>query len=780
MPAGRFIVNLKERHLQPSVGNKASNLRKLMEHGMRIPVTYVCTWDAYHRYIDNDVNLVDALRDELTHVLDPKTYYAIRSSANIEDNLDRSFAGQFKSVLNVHGLDQIFGSIWSIWATATSPAVQSYLERRGIPTRDLSMAVIIQEMVQPMVAGVSLSRNPVTGADEIVVEAVCGRGDALVQSGVTPCRWVNKWGSWLSKPEGEEIPLRLAEQVVDTTRNISKTFRSHVDLEWAWDGKEIYWLQVREITTLNRHSIYSNHMAKEMLPGMITPLVWSVNIPMKSEVFVQFMNELLGPTNTKPEELIKSFYYRVYFNMGVIGQAFVKLGLPADSVEMMTGMAPMGTKMSMKPTVQLLLHLPKMVAFAHDKWTFHRKMRLAMPDLVRRVETVRWQDTGQMNEMELLAAVDQLYLLVKELTYYNILCPILSVMHTRMLEREVKRLGIEPDYLDITDNLPELGEYDPSNRLHALHAAFEQLGPQAQERIRSAGYAGFTKLPGIKNFQQDVAAFIERFGYLSDNGNDFTSTPWREDPDMVLRLILDFKPASEERMEKIHFADLKGSPIRRPMLRLFYNRVRQYRLLREQLSSLYTYSCGLFRYYYLALGKHLMDRGRIDTVQDIFYLSALEIRQIITGQGSTFDYRAEIARHKTDMERFRDISLPTVIYGDNAPPIEDPSSQRLTGLVTSIGHYTGMVKVVRGIQDFNKVQEGDVIVIPYSDVGWSPLFARAGAVVAESGGVLSHSSIIAREYGIPAIVSVNGAMNLQDNTRVTVDGHKGEVVIHTL
>jgi hypothetical protein len=685
----RYIVDLKDRRLPAAVGNKAANLRRLMEYGIQIPVTYVCVWEAYHRYLDNDVNLIEALRDELRLRLHPDQYYAVRSSANIEDGHDRSFAGQFKSVLNVRGVDQVFQAIWSIWATATSPAVQTYLEHKGIATRQLSMAVIIQEMIPPIAAGVALSRNPVTGADEIVVEAVRGSGEALVQSGVTPQRWVNKWGSWLSKPEEEDIPLSLAEQVVKQTRGISKTFKAHVDLEWAWDGKTLYWLQVREITTLNQHKIYSNHMAKEMLPGMIKPLVWSVNIPMKSEVFVRFMNEMLGETHVKPEELIKSFYYRVYFNMGAIGQAFVKLGLPADSVEMMTGMAPLGTKMPMKPTLQMLRCLPGMLAFVHDKWLFHRKMRLALPELEGRVKSVRWQEVARLSESELLAAIDHIYPLVQEVAYYNILCPILGVMHTRMLERELKRLGVEPTRFDLTEGLAELADYDPSFHLRALNSVFGRLEPQRQASIRSAMYAQFVELPGIANFQREVAAFIERFGHLSDNGNDFSCMPWREEPDMVLRLISDFKATPEEKMDKIRFADLKINPLRRPMVKIFYERVRQYRLLREQLSSVYTYTYGLFRYYYLALGVYFVRRDIIDTATDIFYLTDSEVRQIVASQPTQVNYRAEIARHKTDIEKFRDISLPMVIYGDEAPPIADPSSKRLIGLVTSIGQYTG-------------------------------------------------------------------------------------------
>ena len=102
----------------------------------------------------------------------------------------------------------------------------------------------------------------------------------------------------------------------------------------------------------------------------------------------------------------------------------------------------------------------------------------------------------------------------------------------------------------------------------------------------------------------------------------------------------------------------------------------------------------------------------------------------------------------------------------------------LDGTPTSRGRYSGPVRVVQGIQDFPKVQQGDVLVIPYADVGWTPLFARAGAVIAESGGMLSHSSIVAREYHIPAVVSVAHACQLADDTIVSVDGYQGVITVH--
>jgi pyruvate,water dikinase len=137
-----------------------------------------------------------------------------------------------------------------------------------------------------------------------------------------------------------------------------------------------------------------------------------------------------------------------------------------------------------------------------------------------------------------------------------------------------------------------------------------------------------------------------------------------------------------------------------------------------------------------------------------------------------------IAVRKRELQECREMTLPSIIYGDQQPPLMNHCGSRLKGTPTSRGYYRGAVKVVRGIRDFDKVEAGSVLVIPYSDVGWTPLFTKAGALIAESGGMLSHSSIIAREYNIPAVVSVSGACQLKDNTVVSVDGYLGEILIH--
>jgi pyruvate,water dikinase len=516
-----------------------------------------------------------------------------------------------------------------------------------------------------------------------------------------------------------------------------------------------------------------------MLPGMIKPLIGSVNIPLVCSMWVRLVTEMVGKTGVKPEDLARPFYYRVYFNMGTLGKIFQEVGMPADSVETLMGIAPPGaTKPSMKPTPKTLLRLPNLLVFFLDKWFFQPKMRKSVKQIQQQFETIDYQRASELEVSQLLDEIDKLFDIVQDAAYYNIVGPLLMMMYNRVLSNQLKKIGVEFSQLDLTADLPELSNYDPNYHLHTLHEKFELFDPDLQEKIRQSSYAEFLEMPGIDEFQKDVSNFLERFGQFSDNGNDFSAIPWRESPDMVLDLIADFTPTVTQSDGKIRFSDLNLRGLQRATISLFYRRARDFRLLREQVSSSYTHGYGLFRYYYLALGEHLVRRGLLDDAQDVFYLYDSEIRQLVTGHQADLHARQIVTKHKRDMERFENIALPSVIYGDDPPPIEDPSLDKLVGVPTSIGHYTGKVTVVRGLKDFNKVQQGNVLVIPYSDVGWTPLFARAGAVVAESGGLLSHSSIVAREYNIPAVVSVAGATQLQDQTLVTVNGHNGEVLVH--
>ena len=775
----QLIYPIKKSHLPISAGNKARNLQRLLGIGVRIPVTYICDWEAYHRYVADDVSLIGQIETELGQLISPEKKYAIRSSANTEDGLQRSFAGQFKSSLNVQGDNNILQAMWSIWSSTKAPIVQTYLEKNLASETKLSMAILIQEMVDPIYSGVALSKNPVTGGDEVVVEAIKGEGSQLVQGGLTPLRWVNKWGYWLEKADNADVPFFLIERIVAEISYIAKRLKQPVDMEWVFDGNELYWVQMRPITALKNRNVYSNYIPREMLAGIIKPLIYSVNIPLINGVWIRLLSEITGDLGIKPEDLAKLFYYRVYFNMGVLGDIFKSLGLPEESVEMLMGLIPRGSgRMAIKPSWKTFSRLPWILIFLNDKWWFGRKMRRALEEYMNKIKATPYKNLMDLSPHELITSIDQHFRLLQELAYFNVVGPLMMMMYNQVVKNSLAKAGVDINNFDLTEDMRELASYDPATYLRELHREFHSLPEEIQDRIRTITYPELLELNGAETFSHRVSYFIERFGHLSDNGNDFSVRPWRESPEMILEMVFNFDPAPEERHQKIKLDEIAGHKQLGIFFKLFYRRAREFRLLREQVSMLYTYGYGLFRYYYLALGEQFTNRGILEHKDDIFYLTKQQVQDLAEILSPPKDLHAIIEQHKADIKRYENIPLPTVIYGEETPPISDESQDTLIGVPASIGYYTGSVRIVTGIHDFSKVKDGDVLVIPYSEVSWSPLFARAGAVVAESGGLLSHSSIIAREYGIPAVVSANGAMKLSDNMRVSVDGQKGIVIIH--
>jgi phosphohistidine swiveling domain-containing protein len=772
-----YIFNLKSNHIPLTVGNKAYNLHQLLKKKFLVPVTYACTWQAYDDFLINGDGIFHQLRSELNRIIDPGKSYAVRSSANIEDSLEQSFAGQFNTLLDVRGVDQVLQAIREIWEDAQKEAIKTYIGKGNGSAKALKMAVIIQEMVAPKVSGVAFSKNPITTLDEIIVEAVPGYGIALVQGGHTPARWVNKWGGWISKPDDGQISLDLIQDVVDQTKRIAKAFKKEIDLEWVYDGEKLYWVQLRDITSIKDAVFYSNRMAKEMTPGQVKPLVWSVTIPNPSSAWVELLTEVIGKNDLDARRLTRAFHYRAYHNMAEFGKVFEGLGLPRESLEMMLGVLPPGAgKPPMKPGMKTMVSLPRLVGFMVNKWRIPGKLDEDYPRLF--AETREFSVTPStlgLSERQLIAEIDKIQKVNRQLVYYTIVSIMSMLVYTGMLRSRLKKVGIEFQNFDLTKGMDELNVYDPGQSLKILHEKYVVADPATQEIIQSGDYEAFLQSDLSAEFRNAYDDCMERFGHLSDATGHFGCPAWRENPGLVLKLIASYDPPKDDLHSRVSFDDL---PKKSGMLKTFYKRARMFRLYREKFSSLYSYSLMLFRGYYLAIGEIWAGKGLIATPEDILYLYDDEVRACIAGQIDGKDFAQKIDRHKVALEQSKDAVLPEVIFGEEIPLMVASTSDKLVGTPTSKGYYTGPVRVVRSVEEFEKPKEGDVLVIPYSDVSWTPLFAKAGAVIAESGGILSHSSIIAREYNIPAVVSVSGALSLVDDTIVTVNGFKGEILIH--
>ncbi len=647
-----YIYNLRDRKRSAHIGNKAQWLRFLIQKKFAVPNTWVCTWDAFLEFRNGSSQVLRRVAEELSAQADMSRSYAVRSSANVEDSENLSFAGQFKSLLHVQGLDAIIRAIETVWTSATAPAVQCYGQKMLQDPDCIKMAVIIQEMIQPAFSGVAFSRNPITGMDETVVEAVRGTSDVLLQEGITPCRWIYKWGEWIALPQHEDVPREIIREVVTGTREIAKTFGRPVDVEWAYADSQLYWVQLREITSLKSLNVYSNHIAKEVLPGIIKPLVWSVNVPMVNSAWKTFLSELVGKLAVDHHALARCFYYRAYFNMGVIGNIFAALGLPPETIELLMGIYLEGAeKPSFKLTPRMLVRLPRIVKFCLAKILFTKKFPELFSTLRQDYQAFQRGDIATLSMSALLHEIDRLYQVSQRTAYYNIIAQLLMGLFNTVLKAQLKKLGVDFACFDLAWDMEDLKRFDPTIHILALQQQVQQLPEETRHRMQTASYDEFTRLPGTEYLQNEVAHFFDRFGHVSDSGCDFSAVPWRETPEVIMRMITGSPQQENPELNIFCFDEVRMSHLRRWLLRPLYERARTYWLYREEISFLFSYGYGLLRTYFMALGERCVQQGLISVADDIFYLSWDELRAMIERHDTARDYAAMIAASFMEITR---------------------------------------------------------------------------------------------------------------------------------
>jgi phosphohistidine swiveling domain-containing protein len=767
--AKRYIYSLSTKWLPSNVGSKAANLNFLLHHHVQVPDSWVIIWTACHDNLHDSLATKAAIRVELNTIIDPQKKYAVRSSASVEDSGDFSCAGLFTSYLQVQGIENIMDSIVKVWESLNSPEFETYWNNIMPAGATAHMAVIIQEMVQAKFSGVVFTKNPMTGLSETIIEAGPGTGESQNENHQDPERWISKWGLWSQKPTDNMLDEALARKIVVQATEISLRYLRPADLEWAWDGEKLYFLQIRPITHLDI-PIYSNRIAREMLPGVIKPLVWSVNTRLINPTWVRILERLTGEHSWDPTSLTGHYYFRAYFNMGIFARVFERLGMPGEALELLLGLEQDGPeKPHLRPGFGILPRLPRLLAFGLSFIGINHRLNRLIKVKKASYETIVIGMNKDREPSEWLQMALQVFDETKEVAYYNIMIPMLAMMHHRMFSRLLKNNGHDARLIELRGAKQAAAIYNPQNTLQTLHNRYYGNLGQGQQADQLS--------PEIETqLQLDINCFLEEFGHFSDSGNDCSSIPWRETPDLIRRMIARPQQASKSELEVLHFEDLPLSWLKRIVMGFVFRGTSRFAVSREAISSLYTYGYGQFRNCFVRLGESLVRQGILDDREDIYYLYWQELEDIVEKR-TTEPKQALVASRRQAILSYHDAVLPELILGSAQPPVMMAFEGSLKGIPTSLGMFSGPARVIQGINEFEKLNDGDVLIIPFSDVGWTPLFAKAGAVVAESGGMLSHSSIVAREYGIPAVVSVAGACRLADGTQISVNGYTGEIAL---
>lgn len=760
--------------------------------------------------------------------------WAVRSSATNEDGAPVSFAGLYRTHLAL-ALSDLAAAIKDLWASVWEERVVEYVLTKQITAECPAMAVIVQPMVAAVAAGVAFSVHPLTGrSNRVAVNAVPGLAMPLVEGRATPDEYTvemneaghpvqiverliaDKSEQLLLTGDGLQnaaVPLSKQgqscltdDQVLSLARlakQVEKVFQNPVDLEWAIEGNTLWLLQARPVTAVHASPDltdddceWSRANFKETMPEVPSPLGLSF-LEYFMEAYIVAHYRRLGCRIPEGLSSVRTLHGRPFINVTLFHSLVGQLGGdPSLNVEHMGG-EPLRKEPSFTK--------PGRLGLVRVGWLMWREL-----------ERVTRSAPGWFAEMKQLAS-----------SYHRERIRDLSLDE---LAGHLDELGRWLDRREITFGIAAgVGQcLQTFNRLlpewlgpewrRLLNAALQGQGSviSAQQILRLAEVVHIARqdndLTDILRKGMDLAglrrsmprsAFLTAFDhYLDDYGHrgvgesDIMSPRMSEQPDVLLDVIrVQLRgPASDlshvlDRQRSTRTDALEtirarcGWRLDRWWAFLWwYRRLSRFFALREANRHHLMYYSLAARNLLLRFGERLVERGILDSRDDVFFLTLDERVAVVSDR--TRDWNGSITRRRADRERWLRMMVPDTIRDwksieDSGAAAAAPSDGSLPrGIPISAGRATGPARLVRSMADWNKVKTGDIIVAPIIDPGIAPLFGIAAGIVAEMGGTLSHGAIIAREYGLPAVANVPGIMNaVKDGERLTLDAASGEVTL---
>ncbi|BES63638.1 phosphoenolpyruvate synthase [Gottschalkiaceae bacterium SANA] len=766
--------------------------------------------------------LSEILQVELQTALqrfDEGTSFAVRSSATAEDLPDASFAGQQDSYLFIEGIEAVMVSIRKCWASLFNDRAISYRLKNKISHQSLSISVVVQEMIAPKYSGVVFTVDPLSeDRRSLIVDYVTGTGDDLVAGKITPntIAYQRKAKEILSHHKESEdngvLEDQAIHQLAELAVEIEALYEMPMDIEWALDQEDKLWiLQARAITTLfplidpdregNAVYLSFHHVQNMMKP--IRPLgvdclkwifpfdrnEWGKSKIMKAAggyVFLDITDYLAVPIFRKAvgsrfdgiDALMASSMRRVLKD-----RAFVKAIQPHNKKgkELLDGV------WSLSHEMRKALHPRNMRIEACDafiaSYVDHLKDDLVREaDPVKRLESCKAALGGYLQEalMKIGSYIgpgmaSYLYL-VKKTSRHLGSDELAQLLASGLVGNVTTEMG-----LVIGDLAEEIRKDDVwLRRLDQWDASVF-----VSELMRAEGSAG------------DLMRLVmDRYGSRGIGEIDITNARWFEDPTPIVISIQNhlrvFKPGQHRReYHALTLASIEaGEAIVTQMSRgprwIFR---RHYRNMVDRVLNLMPArehgKYGLILVYghvkkeILQAAKEAVDKGWLDTKEDIYYLKLDEIIEMVKNKKAM---QERIKERKLAFQKAKGRRVPRVVTNQGwiVPPEESNrvlKENELGGTGVSSGIYQGIARVVEQPEEA-RMKAGEILVAPFTDPGWTPLFIHAKGLILEVGGLLTHGAIVAREYGIPAVVGVDRATSkIKTGDWVQVDGNTGIVTI---
>ncbi len=862
------------RHLDGSgarvdeVGGKAAGLDRLISHGFPVPTAIALTVDGYRSFVERSglqqsLNVIaaaelpspDRIEAETANVdalfrtatfdfaleLEIRTTVrallaegpiAVRSSATAEDMGSASFAGQYRTILEVGDEEAALEAIKLCWASLWGPSVRSYRKREQIPEDELAMAVALQVMVPARHAGVVFTRDPLGDPETSRVEIVEGLGEALVSGEVTPDDYrVDRSSLTVRGAQAGKAP-DFIEDLVRMTLRVERRFGAPMDVEWAHDGRRLLLLQARPITIQGMRrtdddgfdtppeleQTYTPYGLAEMLPGVLPPLLWSINAPMLDNAFRRLFADLeIPPPHVDGAFLaVGRFRGRAALNLSVLKEAASSMpGGSAAEVErqylgrvVTEGLENEPTqKAGLRQTIAGLksLRVRKQVedevALFADAVEFILAIGANLKDLPvqrllayrARIRDLAWR--GYEAEVAASAGAAAAYRGL-ELALERWVGGDEAALWAQKLtagpspkdQAGVNCAGELWDLYvaDVQNQTP--CDYLIEGPIETTEARLEALGDDGAKFVtavhRTMRHFGSMALYGDVAWDEDptmVWGCVASMARCDVDGHDIALAPRiaatrlsREEA--FDELVSQFKSSWKWRLTRIVTGQVVD--MRRRMLHKLADDATQFLSLRERAKGALLILGGEERRLITEAARRLVASGLIARPDDVLMLSDQELTVMLVGEEPVSP--DELSRRRSAFEQAKlGDPLPQTFAGH--PGIEEFApldGDRLEGWAASPGVTRGRVRLLSTLADGAKLEAGDVLVARSTDPSWTPLFLIAGAIVLEEGGPLSHAAIVAREFGLPAVLNVKGAMrSLEEGAEVEVNGTAGAVTL---
>jgi pyruvate,water dikinase len=784
------------------VGSKAANLAQAIRAGFRVPAGVVVTTTAE----GITEHLIDRVR-----VLLGEQPLAVRSSATAEDLPNASFAGQYETYLGVEGHDGLADAIEACRASLHSNRVGVYSEG----SHEAAIAVLIQPMIDADAAGVAFSANPVTGVrNEIVINAVEGLGDRLVSGDVTPDQWVVS--GEIVVEEGDVLHRSQVMEVAGLAQRAETQFGAPQDIEWAIDGDTLWLLQARPITSLPQPPVEPIPIEIEVPAGY-----WEhdashaprANYPIESYI-PPMLAEAVKSWATEFGYLFDGIEFRdiggwTYQRLAPVGG---KEGpdLPAWLMWVLVRTVPMiRRRLAMAREAVDTDKAGQFIDRWYDSW---------LPELQSGIDALRGVDLSKLTDEALLAQLgDARRLCTRGVEIHAMLHGALAIILYELVTVCERLLDWDIAATLETVRGTSYKSTEPARQMAELtRLACDRPDVLEAARLPDSEVVAFLDRTDPL-FAEAFGRYVDEFGHVA-LGQGVVEPTYAEMPSFLIRTIshqveADFDATSTDeanraqREETIAAARTLLSTVPADLMQfdIAIERAQKAYPVRED-NEFFTMSApsAQFRYAILEVGNRLTERNVIDTRDDVMYL---ELSEAVEALDTKVDL-CEVVTHRKGQRAWAVANPGPPSYGNETPPPADlsflPSDTRLpmeamlwslhsimaveaskteqgdaaaiTGTPASAGTHTGPVRVVNNESEFSKIRAGDVLVCPVTSPVWSVLFPTIGALVTDTGGILSHPAIIAREYRIPAVVATGNATQLlRDGQIVTVDGSAGTV-----